>query len=184
MVSVMKFKFNSIALLCCLLGAASWGQAATDGRVGATSTGQIFIRLQFNQSVQVDNLKDIELVVDDSMLTDGITTTQVFCVRGSQSGYYRLVAASDRGGAMPFSLRGDNEENVAYSLYFNGRLASNVLEPMHPGVPSQNYPVQSNGVACNGQDNAEIAIYIPANELRNRNSQVFSGYLNLTVAVE
>jgi hypothetical protein len=178
----MKFKFYLPMLLGTLLPLS--GHAATDGRPGLHSTGQIFIRLQFFQSVQVSNLKDIELEVDDDMLRNGIETTQEFCIRGSKNGYYRLVANSDRGGSTPFSLHGDSGENVNFSLYFNGDMRSNVLEPMTPGIPSQNYQVQSNGVDCNGEDNAAIAIQIPAEQLRDKSDQIFSGYLNLTVAIE
>lgn len=177
----MRFKFFLPLLLAAL---PPTGNAATDGRPGLHSSGQIFIRLQFNQNVQVSKLQDIELVVDDDMLSNGIETIQEFCVRGSRNGYYRLVAHSDRGGSMPFSLHGDSGENVNFNLYFNGDLRSNVLEPMTPGVPSNNYRVQSNGVNCNGEDNAAIAIQIPPHELRDKTGQEFSGYLNLTVAIE
>ncbi len=178
----MKFKFYLSMLLGSLLPLL--GNAATDGRPGFHSTGQIFIRLQFFQSVQVSNLKDIELEVDDDMLSNGIETTQEFCIRGSKNGYYRLVANSDRGGSTAFALYGDSGESVKFDLYFNGDLRSNVLEPMTPGIPSRNYQVQSNGVQCNGEDNAAIAIQIPAEQLRDKNDQIFSGYLNLTVAIE
>ena len=91
-----------------------------------------------------------------------------------------MIAAA----ALPFSLHGDSGENVNFNLYFNGDMRSNVLEPMTPGIPSQNYQVQSNGVDCNGEDNAAIAIQIPAEQLRDKSDQIFSGYLNLTVAIE
>lgn len=184
MVSVMQFKVLLSIVLGVLVLTSNPARAATDGRPGLSSTGQIFIRLEFSQSVQVSNLKDIELVIDNTMLTNGIETTQVFCIRGSKAGYYRMIANSDRGGSTPFSLTGDSGESVAFDLYFNGNLSSNVLEPMTPGVPSQNYSVKSAGVHCNGEDNAEIAIFIPAEELRDKSDQVFSGYLSLTVAVE
>lgn len=180
----MQFKvFATPSLLLALLF-SSVGHTASDGRPGATSTGQIFIRLEFSQSVQVTNLKDIELVVENDMLVEGIETTQRFCVRGSKSGYYRLVANGDRGGSAPFSLTGEGGETVAFNVFFNGNIRGNVLEPMTPGIPSQNYPVQSSGAYCNGEDNAEMAIHIPAQELQSKSNQVFSGYLNLTVAVE
>jgi hypothetical protein len=180
----MRFTFFLQLLPALLLLLPLPGNSATDGRPGLHSSGQIFIRLQFNQNVQVSKLRDIELVVDDDMLSNGIETIQEFCVRGSRNGYYRLVAHSDRGGSTPFSLHGDSGENVNFNLYFNGDLRSNVLEPMVPGIPSQNYRVQSNGVDCNGEDNASIAIQIPPHELRNKTSQEFSGYLSLTVAIE
>lgn len=180
----MKFKQYMSIGATALIMASSSINAATDGRPGLSSTGQIFIRLEFNQSVQVSNLKDIELVVDGNMLNDGIESTQLFCIRGSKSGYYRMVANSDRGGATPFSLTGNGGEQVGFQLFFNGNLASNVLEPLQPAVPSQNYSVKSNGVNCNGEDNAEIAITIPATELQNKNDQIFTGYLSLTVSVE
>ncbi len=178
--------FKCIVPLALFLTAlpASLSHAASDGRPGATSTGQIFIRLEFSQSVQVSNLKDIELAVENDALVDGIETTQQFCVRGSKGGYYRLVAQSDRGGSTPFSLTGDGGETIAFNLFFTGQLSSNVLEPMTPGVPSRNYAIQSNGIYCNGEDNAEIAIHIPAQEIQSKSDRIFSGYLNLTVAVE
>lgn len=178
----MRFKFFLPLLFAMILPLA--GNSATDGRPGLHSSGQIFIRLQFNQGVQVSNLRDIELVIDDDMLMNGIETVQEFCVRGSGSGYYRLVAHSDQGGSTPFSLHGNRGENVNFNLYFNGDLRSNLLEPMTPGIPSKNYQVQSNGVNCHGQDNAAIAIQIPSHQLRARTAREFSGYLNLTVAIE
>ena len=66
----MRFTFLLPLLLALLLPLP--GNGATDGRPGLHSSGQIFIRLQFNQNVQVSKLRDIELVVDDDMLSNGI----------------------------------------------------------------------------------------------------------------
>jgi hypothetical protein len=57
----MRFTF-SLPLLLAMLAPLS-GNTATDGRPGLHSSGQIFIRLQFNQNVQVSKLRAAEIPV-------------------------------------------------------------------------------------------------------------------------
>lgn len=158
--------------------------AATDGREGNTSTGTIVIKLIINQGIQVANLQDVELEVDINSIDNDVVQTRQFCVRGNMDGRYTMTANSDGRGSSPFSIYNRQKESINFDLYFTGRLDSTVGEPLVPGVPSSTYEIESHGVNCDGQNNAELTIQIPASELQAARGAEYSGFLNLTIAAE
>lgn len=180
----MKFTVLGSLIAFVLALAGSHTFAATDGQVGTTSRGQIVIRLVINQGIQVSNLQDIELLVDNSSVGKDLVARQRFCIRGNTNSQYTLVAEGEFAGGEPFALRSRNNDALAYQLYFTGNLASNVLDPLAPGVPSRAFETQKSGVNCDGQNNAEIMLVIPSANLKQANGNDYSGFLNLTVAIE
>ena len=66
---------KSLLILCLQLGFFTcYAQASFDGRVGATSTGEILIRLVIKQGIQISNLQDIEINVDTSVSSDVVVS--------------------------------------------------------------------------------------------------------------
>lgn len=170
--------------LCLLVGLfTTESMASRDGRVGPTSTGEVHIRLVINQGIQVSNLKDIEISVD-TLTSSDIEVTQSFCVRGNTDGLYSMTAFSDRGGSNPFSISSRSKNEIDYQLYFRSNLAKSVGDQMKPNVPSRLYQLNNDGVNCNGQDNAEIRLVIPAEQINQASDKEYNGFLNLTVAIE
>ena len=157
--------------------------ASRDGRIGATSTGEIHIRLEINQGIQVSNLEDIEITVN-TLTTSDITVAKRFCVRGNTEGLYSMTAFSDRGGSRPFSISSASQDDINFQLYFRSDLSRSVGDQLKPNVPSRLYQLNNDGVNCNGQDNSEIKLVIPAAQINQARDSEYRGFLNLTVAIE
>lgn len=157
--------------------------ASRDGRVGATSTGEIHISLKINQGIQVSNLEDIEITVDTLTKSDVIVARR-FCIRGNTEGLYSMTAFSDRGGSRPFSMSSASQDEIDFKLYFRSDLSKSIGDQMKPNVPSRLYQLNNDGVNCNGQDNSEIRLVIPAAQINQARDSVYRGFLNLTVAIE
>ena len=173
-----------VLYLCLLFGLLTTeSMASRDGRLGLTSTGEVHIRLVINQGIQVSNLKDIEISVD-TLTSSDIVVTQRFCVRGNTDGLYTMTAFSDRGGSNPFTISSSSGNEISYQLYFRSDLAKSIGDTMKPNVPSRLYQLNNDGVNCNGQDNAEIRLVIPSEQINQASDKEYNGFLNLTVAIE
>ena len=157
--------------------------AARDGTIGETSTGEISIRLQINQGIQISNLQDISIDVSNQV-NKAIEVKQQCCVSASESGRFSIAATPDQTGQAFFSLSSANQETIQYQLYFKGDLNAGVGDQLQPNVSSKQYPLSRNGPNCNGQNNAEIALKIPAEQINQASNPVYNGFLNLTVAIE
>ena len=176
---------NSIAIACLtLLTLTGFAHGATDGDIGARSTGQVIVRLSIEPGIQITNLKDIQLRVNLDSATSDAVYQQRFCVRGNLLSAYRMTAFSDKGGSTPFTLSSPRGDTLKYQLAFTGNLSSDVLEELLPAVPSQTYTLKHAGIHCDGQDNAEFKLTIPAAELQTARDSEYAGFLNLTVGIE
>ena len=169
------------ASIICLVSVA---EGARDGSFDRESHGEIVIRLKIEPGIQISQLRDIQLRVDMATANTNAVYSQRICIRSNLQANYRLTAFSDQGGSTPFTLSSPRGDTLRYWLYFSGNLVSGVLGELHPAVPSQVYRVQSNGANCNGQNNAELKLTIPASELMEARDSEYAGFLNLSVAIE
>lgn len=157
--------------------------ASRDGRPGLTSTGEIVIKLTIKQGIQITNLEDIEITVD-TLTSSDVTISKRFCIRSNTDGLYSMTAFSDRGGRSPFSISSATKDEISFELYFRNNLADSFGDQLKPNVPSRQYPMKQAGVNCNGQNNAEVQLIFPANEINRAQDKEYGGFLNLTVAIE
>jgi hypothetical protein len=162
---------------------ASNSMASQDGQLGPRSTGEIHIRLVINQGIQISNLEDIEILIDTLTRSD-VVVTKRFCVRGNTEGLYTMTDFSDRGGSSPFSMSSNSEDEIDFQLYFRSDLSKSIGDEMKPNVPSRLYQLNNNGVNCNGQDNSELRLIIPAAQINQARDHEYRGFLNMTVAIE
>ena len=179
--------------------------AAVDGQIGDTSTGTVLIRLDLNQGIQISNLQDIEISVSgrttgNASLGDefdeGLPSNEVkvvagdivsrhrFCVRGNNGGNYTITAFSDRAGNAPFTLFSANKNQISFEIYFRGDLSKKVGDRLLPNIASRQYTLENKGANCDGQNNAEMSLVFPASEINQASDNEYSGFLNLTVAIE
>ena len=170
-------------LMVLLVFFTSLGHASFDGRVGPVSTGEILIRLVIKQGIQISNLDDIVISINSPARSD-VTVTQRFCISSNTDGLYSITGFSDRGGSLPYSISSASGDQIDFKLYFHSNLANTIGDELIPNVPSPRYPLEQNGVNCNGQNNAEIALTIPSTEINQATDQEYRGFLNLTVAIE
>jgi hypothetical protein len=179
--------------------------AALDGQVGDTSSGRVVIRLNLVQGIQISNLRDIEISVSGPTTElasigdeydEGWSSNQVkfvggdivsrhqFCVRGNTGGLYTITAFSDRAGSAPFTLFSAEQNQINFEIHFRGDLSKQVGDRLQPNIASRQFSLENRGANCNGQNNAEISLVFPASEINQASDKEYSGFLNLTVAIE
>ena len=179
--------------------------AAVDGQIGDTSTGRVVIRLDLTQGIQISNLRDIEISIsgqatevssasdtfDENWLSDSaaglggdIVSRHRFCVRGNTGGNYTITAFSDRAGSGPFKLFSENNHEIDFEVYFRGNLSRQVGDRLLPNIASRHFPLENKGANFNGQNNAEMSLIFPASQIYQAREREYSGFLNLTVAIE
>jgi len=179
-------KFLQLHVLVLLIGSLlmpSLSFSARDGRVGATSTGEIAIRLELNQGIQISNLQDIQINISN-LTEEDVIIKQRFCVSANQTGRYTIEAVGEGGGSQPFSLYSPDQDEINFELYFRGNLSHAVADRLYPRVSSREYNLEQSGLNCNGQNNAELSLRIPASQINNASGNEYDGFLNLTVAIE
>jgi hypothetical protein len=157
--------------------------AAVDGQIGDTSSGRVLIRLELNQGIQISNLQDIEISVDGDTRED-IVSRHRFCIRGNTGGSYTITAFSDRAGSSPFTLSSAGQNQIGFEIYFRGDLSKQAGDRLLPNVASPRYTLETKGVNCDGQNNAEMNLVFPASEINQASDDEYSGFLNLTVAID
>jgi hypothetical protein len=157
--------------------------AAVDGQIGDTSSGRVVIRLNLIQGIQISNLQDIEISVSGET-TEDLVSRHRFCVRGNTGGNYTITAFSDRAGSAPFTLSSDNQSEIGFEVYFRGDLSKQVGDRLLPNIASRQYTLDNKGINCDGQNNAEMNLVFPASQINQAGDKEYSGFLNLTVAIE
>jgi len=157
--------------------------AAVDGQIGDTSSGRVIIRLELIQGIQISNLQDIEISVSGEISED-VVTHHRFCVRGNTGGNYTITAFSDRAGSAPFTLSSANQSEIDFEIFFRGNLSEQVGDRLLPNIASRQYSLENKGLNCDGRNNAEISLVFPASEINQASDKEYSGFLNLTVAIE
>ena len=157
--------------------------AAVDGQIGDTSSGRVVIRLSLIQGIQISNLQDIEISVS-GQTTEDVVTSHRFCVRGNTGGNYTITAFSDRAGSAPFTLSSPNQNEIDFEIFFRGNLSKPVGDRLLPNIASRQYSLENMGANCDGQNNAEMNLVFPASEINQASDKEYSGFLNLTVAIE
>lgn len=92
--------------------------AARDGTIGRTSTGQINISVYVPESVQVQNLQDINTSFSqgDSISTTNSATQSTSACIYSSSGAYTLTAQNTNGTNNGYPLLRGNENSLPYQL--------------------------------------------------------------------
>ena len=200
-------RLHKVLLVLSVLGAITSPTviAAVDGQIGDTSSGRVVIRLDLIQGIQISNLQDIEISVngpttelvsigdesDESWLSSQVdlvggdlVSRHQFCVRGNTGGNYTITAFSDRAGSAPFTLFSDNQNEIDFEIYFRGNLSKHVGDRLLPNIASRQYSLENKGANCDGQNNAEMSLVFPASEINQASDKEYSGFLNLTVAIE
>jgi len=178
--------FNKRIKIICLFLLSSLAcpvMAAIDGSVGATSTGEITIRLSIKQGIQIENLRDIEIITSNHTIDD-VQLSNQFCILGNVGELYTITAFSESLDTHAFYLSGPNNSKILFELYFSNNLSNEVSDKLKPLTVSNKYAVTSNGINCNGENNAVISLVIPHDELNRAEYNEYNGFLNLTIAID
>lgn len=164
------FKIIPIAVSLSLLSMGSI--AATDGTLGATSTGSVNITATIDDLVNISRLDDLDM---GSLSPSNLTATEAFCIYRNGTGAYQITATgSGTGGSFAVT---DGSIDLPYVLNINGSSVS-------PGTPLSGTGANQTSIVCGATDNASLTIGFNSTEIAAANTGLYSGVLTLIVAPE
>jgi hypothetical protein len=176
-------RFCSSILPLISLFICTQAMAARDGQIDTESSGEISVRLEIKRGIQISNLEDIQISVSNQANED-IVLTEAFCVRSNEVGSYSIAVVSDQVGSSDFSISSADRDQINFDLYFKGDMSDAVGDKLSPNSSSRQYALEPTGADCDGSNNAEISLQIPAEQINSAKSSEYDGFLNLTVAIE
>lgn len=149
--------FVAVAALTTLYAvAADEGQAASGGRLGASSAGSMTISLYIPPRVDVAGAGEVQL---SSTALNGGRVEQPLCVSGTGSPSYE-VAAYGSGEAGAFTMEGRQGPAVPYDVSLRTPGDANPTN-LDPGAHSGSY-VLPGSEACLAGSGSAVVIQLPA----------------------
>ncbi|MES2661943.1 MAG: hypothetical protein V4629_01440 [Pseudomonadota bacterium] len=182
------FRVTKSHLACCLLLVVNNAYAATQGTLGATSTGTATISVTKSVQAQISDLQDMTLA--NWGVGDGaVSLSSNVCVYSSTGNY--KVTASGSGAASAFTLS-NGSTNIAYSVTWNAGGAGNLSNTgtaLTTSVQSTGYTTATTASAnCSGggasNDTARVIVGITSGNMDAAVSSAtaYTGTLTLLVS--
>lgn len=169
----------SFALVFGLTSSGLW--AAEDGVLGISSTGQLTVRLDMTEGVEIRNLNDIELTTTRDNISGNLTLTEDFCVRGNIGAQFQVLAETDSQQASNFSLVGSQGDRLNYRIRFSDSLSEGgTFEELRPNRLSRIYTINEY-TNCTSINNVGVELIFEEEDILTSVSIEYTGVLFITV---
>lgn len=133
---------------------AGQAMAASQGTVGATSTGSTDVTLEIADRVQISGVDDIALGAWSG--SGDMTGVSEFCVYRSDAGNYKVTLTASTGA---FQLTSATTlDNIAFTARIDDDLDASNGEALTYNTASAVALVGSNSYTCGGVENAELHV--------------------------
>jgi hypothetical protein len=150
-----------------------------DGALGATSTGQIGIELQVDDSVEITSLNTINFGSYGGGDTGDINREESFCVYVNGSDQFSITPTSTNRNFVLIGAAGKDE--IEYSVKFaNSATGASLDRVVSYNSPSATF-LGSQLRDCGGKDNTSIDVSIPEQEIRDATTDNYTDTLILLV---
>ncbi|MFO1073630.1 MAG: hypothetical protein U1E17_13355 [Geminicoccaceae bacterium] len=172
----------SHAAVAVALLAADPALAASDGTLGATSTGSSNISLTVAGTVKITNVNDIALgtTSPDSFSMDVRDSVCVYSNAGSRHSFY-LTASSANASGIVFRLR-NGSSYIHYDTWFGTNSNNNNNEGFQLGSAYPQGPFEGSGSQnCNGSTNSFFRVTVYSNDWDGAPSGNYTDTLYLLV---
>ena len=153
--------------------------AATDGTMGATSSGQIDINLEVLDSVEITALNDIDFGQYGGTDTGDINAGDAYCVYRNGGDGYTITPSSSNG---KFALVGVLGDEINYSVKLNGA-ATGAASASAVAYNSASATFSGSSARdCGATDNASVDVSVTESDLRTASTDTYSDTLILLVS--
>lgn len=178
-------RFAPVALLLATV-ATGTANAATDGSLGATSTGTVNINASVAARVQISKLSDVTFTAVDP--STAVFNAQNVCVWSNTAGRKYNITASGSGTSSAFTLSGGATlGTVPYAVEWNAATGQNsgtaltAASPLAGQATAATSPTCASGVATS----ASLIVRMSAATLQTMQASApYTGTLTLVVAPE
>lgn len=174
----MNKLIKSVVLASSIGALSGVSYAATQGTLGATSTGDFLITAVLQDLVRVSSLDDLNLGTYSG--TGPLAGSEAFCVYRNGSGAYDATVTGDGGDGLgsTFDLYDGSANYMAYTVTYNGNA---ILSGGTTGTEAGNSSLQDCGGA-NVANNATIAVSIAAPVLQASPTGTYTGTVTVLIA--
>jgi len=178
-------KATAIALSAAMLAGTAIAPAfaATNGAVGASSTGTSTVTAFVGSLVRVTAIDDLALGTWTG--TGSLSTADNVCI-WTTTGGYNVTATGDGGAGTDFELSNGAAGSLAYSVKWDDAPSSATLTTMTTGTALTGQVSGANTTDCNAGANlsATVSVEIAEGALTAADSGSYSGVLTLVIAPE
>jgi hypothetical protein len=178
-------KAATVALSTAMLAGTAIGPAfaASNGSVGASSTGTSTVTAFVGSLVRVTAVDDLALGTWTG--TGALETTDSVCI-WTTTGGYNVTATGDGGGGSAFQLSNGASGTLDYTVKWDDAPASSTLTTMTSGTALSGQVSGANTTDCNAGASltATVGVEISESSLTAADSGSYSGVLTLVIAPE
>lgn len=160
-------------VLVAALGMAATANAALDGTLGATSTGESDVILIKDNAVMITDVGDLDLGTHNSTATD-LGASDDVCVFNSTATYNVTVTSANAAfnlvsgaNTIPYSLTWADSSTVANPVVYNTAMTGLLGD--------------RTSISCGGGTNATFAVNVAANDFNNAPPGSYADTLTLTI---
>lgn len=157
--------------------------AASQGTLGATSTGIVSISITIPSLVQVSSLSDITLGSTSSFPATGSTTACIYSNVASPSGSYYVTATSSNTSGTDFRVKDSGTDYIVYSAYWNNASSATQTTTLTSGTKTaQQTGGSATSLTCGGTPNANFNISFSASQVQGAPAATYSDTVTLVIS--
>jgi hypothetical protein len=179
---ITDFRPTALAAGLALAGALVAGTpafAASQGSVGATSTGTSDVSVTVGGRVRITRLDDIALTFSG---TGDVVGSDAFCVYRNGTGIYQVTVSSDHASSADEFRATDGTSFVPYAVKYAEDLSpadglDTISGQTHTGLTGS-----GTSVACGGGDNASLEVTFNETDLQALATGTYADTITLVVA--
>jgi hypothetical protein len=154
-------------------------QAATQGSIGATSTGTVAITASVPNRALITSLTDVTFANADPSVA--ASNSQAPCVWSNTSTRNYKVTATGTGTAGAFTLA-SGASVIPYSVGWANAAGSSSPTALVAGTASASLASNATNITCSGSGNSTLQVTIGASDLQNMvATDSYTGTLTLVV---
>lgn len=162
-------------------GVATPANAATDGALGATSTGSVDITASVPNRARISNLADIDFSNQDP--ASAASDAQNICVWSNTATKAYTITATGDGASSAFTLT-DGTATVPYSVEWNDASGATTGTPLAAGTASASFTSTASKHSCASGPaaTASLVVGMSSEDLSTMSAGVdYTGTLTLLV---
>jgi hypothetical protein len=174
--ALLRLPILALAAGIALAGPAD---AATQGSIGATSTGSVAITASVPNRALITSLTDVSFTNADPSVA--ATSSQGPCVWSNTSTRNYTITASGSGTSGAFTVASGSSV-IPYSVGWANSAGATSLTALTAGTASSAVASNATNISCGGSGNSTLKVTIGATDLQNMvATNSYTGTLTLVV---
>lgn len=156
--------------------------SATQGTLGATSTGTVNVSITIPSLVQISGLSDITLGSTSTFPATGSSGACIYSNVVTPLGSYYITATSLNSTGTNFRVKDSNTDYITYSAYWNNTATATQTTALASGTKSaQQTGGSAVSLTCAGTANANFNIGFSAAQIQGAPAATYTDVVTLLI---